>query len=133
MVIESEINIYSLKFRENNNVKFLSKFDYDNNKNYRYLIVTENETRMLDSKFKTIKGFKAKHDKNISEPYKHIRDSNRDYIVGKNSNGKVSILNRRGVDRIKLAKDFDLLDQYTLGQNSIFGWIKSLFFRDKSH
>ena len=36
-------------------------------------------------------------------------------------------------DPIKLAKDFDLLDQYTLGQNSIFGWIKSLFFRDKSH
>ena len=81
--------VYSLKFRENNNVKFLSKFDYDNNKNYRYLIVTENETRMIDSKFKTVKGFKAKHDKNISEPYKHIRVSNRDYIVGKNSNGKV--------------------------------------------
>ena len=72
------------------------------------MIVTENETRMIDSKFKTVKGFKAKHDKNISEPYKHIRVSNRDYIVGKNSNGKVSILNRRGSDRIKLPKDLTL-------------------------
>ena len=33
----------------------------------------------------------------------------------------------------KLAKDFDLLDRYTLGQNSFLGWIKSLIFRDKSH
>ena len=34
---------------------------------------------------------------------------------------------------VKLAKDFDLLDRYTLGQNSFFGWIKSIIFRDKSH
>ena len=34
---------------------------------------------------------------------------------------------------VKLAKDFDLLDRYTLGQNSLFGWIKSIIFRDKSH
>ena len=33
----------------------------------------------------------------------------------------------------KLAKDFDLLDRYTLGQNSFLGWIKSMIFRDKSH
>jgi Acetyltransferase (isoleucine patch superfamily) len=34
---------------------------------------------------------------------------------------------------VKLAKDFDLLDRYTLGKNSLFGWIKSIIFRDKSH
>ena len=36
-------------------------------------------------------------------------------------------------DPAKLAKDFDLLDRYTLGQNSFLGWIKSMIFRDKSH
>jgi len=117
--------VYSLKFRENNNVKFLSKFDYDNNKNYRYLIVTENETRMIDSKFKTVKGFKAKHDKNISEPYKHIRVSNRDYIVGKNSNGKVSILNRRGDDRIKLPKDLTFSSHLYEYENGMVGLLSS--------
>ena len=60
--------VYSLKFRENNRVKFLSKFDYDNNKNYRYLIVTENETRMIDSKFKTVKGFKQNMIRTLVNP-----------------------------------------------------------------
>ena len=36
-------------------------------------------------------------------------------------------------DPAKLVKDFDLLDRYTLGQNSFLGWIKSMIFRDKSH
>ena len=36
-------------------------------------------------------------------------------------------------DPIKLAKDFDALDKYTLGQNSIFGWLKSLVMPDKSN
>lgn len=117
--------VYSLKFRENDTVKFLSKFDYDNNKNYRYLIVTENETRMIDSGFKTVNGFKAKHDKNISEPYKHIRVSNRDYIVGKNSNGKVSILNRRGAERIKLPKDITFNSHLYQYENGMVGLLSS--------
>lgn len=33
----------------------------------------------------------------------------------------------------KLAKDFDLLDKYTLGKNTLFGWIKSVFWRNNSH
>jgi serine acetyltransferase len=36
-------------------------------------------------------------------------------------------------DPTQLAKDFDLLDRYTLDQNSFLGWIKSIIFRDKSH
>ena len=36
-------------------------------------------------------------------------------------------------DPIKLVHDFDLLDQYSLGNNSLWGWIKSIVWRDKSH
>ena len=36
-------------------------------------------------------------------------------------------------DSAKLAKDFDLLDQFNLGKNSIWGWIKSIIWRDKTH
>ena len=36
-------------------------------------------------------------------------------------------------DPIKLAKEFDALDRYTLGQNSLFGWLKSLVMPDKSN
>jgi len=31
-------------------------------------------------------------------------------------------------DPAKLVKDFDLLDRYTLGQNSFLGWIKSMIY-----
>ena len=67
----------------------------------------------------------SKHDKNISEPYKHIRVSNRDYIVGKNSNGKVSILNRRGSDRIKLPKDLTFSSHLYEYENGMVGLLSS--------
>ena len=33
----------------------------------------------------------------------------------------------------KLANDFDLLDRFSLGHNTFWGWIKSIFWRDKTH
>lgn len=36
-------------------------------------------------------------------------------------------------DPIKLAQDFDLLDRYTLGNNTVWSWIKSIIWRDKTH
>jgi len=36
-------------------------------------------------------------------------------------------------DPIKLAKDFDLLDRYTLGNNTLGSWIKSIIWRNKTH
>jgi len=36
-------------------------------------------------------------------------------------------------DPIQLAKDFDALDRYSLGGNSLFGWLKSLIMPDKSN
>ena len=36
-------------------------------------------------------------------------------------------------DPIKLAKDFDLLDRYSLGTNTLWTWIKSIIWRNKTH
>ena len=36
-------------------------------------------------------------------------------------------------DPKKLAHDFDMLDKYTLGENTFFNWIKSLINPDESH
>ncbi len=36
-------------------------------------------------------------------------------------------------DPIKLANDFDALDKFSLGDNSFFGWIKSLLFPNKEN
>ena len=34
-------------------------------------------------------------------------------------------------DSVKLAKDFDALDKYSLRNNTLFGWLKSLIMPDK--
>ena len=36
-------------------------------------------------------------------------------------------------DPIQLAKDFDALDRYSLGGNTLLGWLKSLIMPDKSN
>ncbi len=36
-------------------------------------------------------------------------------------------------DPIKLAKDFDSLDRYSLGDNTLLNWIKSIVLPDENH
>ncbi len=60
----------------------LSVFDYDNKKNYRFFVVQGKETLMIDTKGKTVKGFKFnKANGNIVSQPKHFRIGTKDYIV----------------------------------------------------
>ncbi len=77
----------------------LSIFDYDNNKNYRFLITQSNELFMLDKKGKAVRGFNYNRDYNIVTQPKHFRLQGKDYIVFGAGN-KMKILNRQGHNRI---------------------------------
>ena len=79
----------------------LSVFDYDNNKNYRFLVTQNNELLMYDSKGKIVKGFKYEKSSDIIYSPKHYRIKNKDIIVVKTGKG-LKILNRRGKIRIKI-------------------------------
>lgn len=79
----------------------LSVFDYDNNKNYRFLVTQNNELLMYDSKGKIVKGFKYEKSRDIIYPPKHYRIKNKDIITVKTDKG-LKILNRRGKIRIKI-------------------------------
>jgi len=86
----------------------LSVFDYDNNRNYRFVIVQGKEVLMYDKNGKTVKGFgfnKAKS--NIMQSPAHIRMGNKDYIVIAEESGKLNILSRVGKTRISVAKNFN--------------------------
>ncbi|WP_347373204.1 hypothetical protein [Aequorivita sp. Q41] len=86
----------------------LSVFDYDNNGNYRFVIVQNNGVLMYDKNGKTVKGFgfdKAKS-KIVQSP-KHIRMGNKDYIVIAEESGKLNILSRVGKSRISVSKNFN--------------------------
>src|SRR5690606_22326194 len=86
----------------------LSVFDYDNNHNYRFVIVQGKDVLMYDKTGKTVKGFgfnKAKS--NIAQSPKHIRMGNKDYIIIAEESGNLNILSRVGKPRVSVSKKFN--------------------------
>ena len=75
--IVKNIKSNSKSFFEN-----LSVFDYDNNKNYRYVFQNGNNLKMYNSSFEIVKGFKRTRLNNgLKEPLKHLRIMNKDYLI----------------------------------------------------
>ncbi len=86
----------------------LAIFDYDNNKNYRFVITQKNKLLMYDAKGKGINGFNFNAaSSEITQPPKHIRIKNKDYIVVPETNGKLHILSRQGQERIAVKGKLD--------------------------
>ena len=80
-----------------------SVFDYDLNRNYRFLLIDGKNVKMIDNQGKTVSGFRLKTLNNgLAHPPKHIRFGSKDYIVLQSIDGEIRILNRQGTDRIKL-------------------------------
>ena len=93
----------------------LSVFDYDNNRNYRFLITQQNKLFMFDNKFKPLKGFEFTTTKsNVLESPKHIRIGTKDYIIVAEKNGKLHILNRQGKNRTNVKNTFDFSSNTSL-------------------
>ncbi len=86
----------------------LSVFDYDNNRNYRFVVVQGKELLMYDKTGNTVKGFSFNRAKStIVHSPSHIRMGNRDYIVIAEESGKLNILSRVGKPRVTVSKNFD--------------------------
>lgn len=98
---------FPLKFKDKI-TQPLSVFDYDNNRNYRFVIVQGKEMLLYDKNGKAVKGFgfnKAKSD--IAQSPVHIRMGNKDYIVVAEEGGKLNILSRVGKPRVSVSKNFN--------------------------
>ena len=99
--------VKKISHKKTSSEKFLSVFDYDNNRNYRFVIQDGKSLKMLDSKLNTVKGFKRnKLNSDIKFPIKHVRILNKDYLLLVSKNNKPLILDRRGNIRIKLPENF---------------------------
>ena len=93
----------------------LAVFDYDLNRNYRFIIVDGKQLKMLDNRGKIVSGFRLKTLKNeLLHPPKHIRFGSKDYILIQDKEGTVRLLNRQGTDRIKLKESL------TTSKNPVF-------------
>ena len=90
----------------------LSVFDYDKNRDYRFLLSQENNVIMYDKKAKKVKGFKFKKTKSsiINSP-KHIRFGSKDFIIIHEESGNLQILDRQGKTRIKIKENVNFSRQ----------------------
>jgi hypothetical protein len=83
--------------------KPLAVLDYDNNRNYRFVITQGSEIFMFDRRGKTVTGFNFKKAASeILQSPKHIRIKNKDYIAIPEIGGKLHILSRQGNSRISV-------------------------------
>jgi len=109
----NDVSPFPLKFNSEI-TQPLSIFDYDNNKNYRFLVTQGKFLLMYDRKAKNVSGFRYNNTgNNILTSPKHFRIGNKDYIVFA-SGKKMMILNRKGQSRINVKENIDF------SSNSIF-------------
>jgi len=84
----------------------ISVFDYEKNRKYRFGITQSKKFRLFDNKAKKVKGFKVKTGEDIVAPPQHFRIGNKDFIQMQDAKGKLYLLNRRGVERVKVSQTF---------------------------
>ena len=103
----------------------LSIFDYEKNRNYRFLITNDNTISMFDSKGKKVNGFKPElFESSIIRSPVHIRIDGKDFIIVQLESGDLKILDRRGNDRIKVDQKIQF------SKNSIFSYLKTFTTTD---
>ncbi len=96
---------------EGGNLNALAVFDYAKNREYRFVVTQGKRVYMYDRKGKTVTGFTyTKAESEITGAPKHLVIGNKDHLVFKLANGRLKILNRRGQERVKVAKQFDFSD-----------------------
>lgn len=97
-----EVKPFTKKF-EGGNLNELAVFDYEKRKDYRFVVTQGDKVFMYNNKGNIVKGFKyTKAESPILKAPKHIRISNKDYLVFMLENGKLKILNRVGTIRTKV-------------------------------
>ena len=101
---------FPLKFRDEI-TQPLAIFDYDNKRDYRFVIVQNRQVYMYDNKGRSVKGFGFdRAEDRILHPPKHIRIGRKDYIVVAEEGGKIDILSRQGNIRVKVKEDVAFSD-----------------------
>lgn len=104
----------------------LAVFDYDNNRNYRFILTHGTKIQMYNNAFKPVKGFKFNNTKsNVLDVPKHFRIGTKDYIIVAENNGKLHILNRQGKNRTRVNTTFDFNAQVNIQRQD-----NSLIFKD---
>ncbi|WP_350293808.1 ribonuclease HII [uncultured Croceitalea sp.] len=111
---------------EGGNLNSLAVFDYDNNKNYRFLVTQGKKIFMYNNKGDIVDGFTYKEAENaIVKAPKHFRINKKDYLLFKLEDNTLKIRHRAGQDRIKVSNKIDF------SNNEIFLYKNKFSLTDK--
>ncbi|WP_411032401.1 ribonuclease HII [Spongiimicrobium sp. 3-5] len=108
------------------NLNELAVFDYDGQKNYRFVVSQGSKIFMYNSKGAIVDGFKYKLAESaaIGTP-KHFRINGKDYLVFTLEDGSFKILNRVGDVRVKVS------DKIDFSENDIYLYKNKFSVSDK--
>lgn len=121
-----EVAPFKMTYPEGN-LNPLAVFDYDNNKNYRFVVSQGNVVYMYNPQGRIVKGFTyTRAGSAILPSPQHIRFGNRDYLVFRLENGDLKILDRVGKIRIRVAEKIDF------SENEVYAYKNLFALTDKS-
>lgn len=122
-----EVAPFPLKFKDPI-TQPLAVFDYDSNRNYRFVVTQSNNLLMYDSKAKIVSGFTFKKSGSaVILPPQHFRIGGKDYLLIAEESGKLNILSRTGSQRVNVTEKFDF------GTTPLFIENEQFVFIDKNN
>ncbi|NAS14399.1 ribonuclease HII [Poritiphilus flavus] len=105
-----EVAPFTKKF-EGGNLNPLAVFDYEGNRNYRFVVTQGRKVFMYNSKGQIVSGFTfTEADSPIIRKPEHIRIRNRDYLVFMTEEQQLLLLSRVGKERIKVTESIEFSD-----------------------
>ena len=117
---------FDIKLPKSSNPLPLAVFDYDNNRNYRFLIAQDRNLYMYDNRGKRINGFTLKKvNANMITSPKHIRLQSKDYILIPLENNTLKIVSRTGKDRVNVKGKIAFTD------NAVFSYLNTFMTSDQ--
>lgn len=107
----NEVSPFPYKWKEGASLE-TAVFDYDNLGKYRFFTSFENKLKLKDRNNKNISGFKFTPTKSdLASPPKHFRIGRKDYILVKEKNNQLHILDRTGKQRVKFSTEVEFSNQ----------------------
>ncbi|NNC60976.1 MAG: ribonuclease HII [Eudoraea sp.] len=99
----------------------LAVFDYEGNRNYRFVVTQGSDIKMYNGKGKIVEGFKyTKSETAVLDRPRHFRIGSRDYLVFKLEDGSLKILNRVGDTRVEVKEQIDFSENDVYLNNNRF-------------
>ncbi|NNJ88049.1 MAG: ribonuclease HII, partial [Eudoraea sp.] len=99
----------------------LAVFDYENNRNYRFVVTQGTDIKMFNGKGEIVKGFAyIKAESAILYPPKHFKIGSRDYVVFMLTDGSLKILNRTGSTRVSVPEKIEFSENEVYLNNNRF-------------